>query len=110
MKSAVHYSKVDKQDKLLVCILDAVAYINTREDQLRWTTQDLYTGVAKCTEVDSGILGHLLCTVINMSHKDEIKITLTVRNFSLFYYHSELDTCSYELISHDDQYYNLPKY
>jgi len=54
---------VDKQDKLLVCILDAVACINTLEDQLRWTTHDLYTGVAKCTEVDSGILGHLLCTV-----------------------------------------------
>jgi hypothetical protein len=33
MKSAFHYSKVDKQDKLLVCILDAVACINTREDQ-----------------------------------------------------------------------------
>jgi len=47
-----------------------------------------------------------------MSHKDEIeiKIKLTVSNFSLFYYHSELDTCSYELISHDDQYYNLSKY
>jgi hypothetical protein len=43
-------------DELLALILDAAACINKREDQLRRTTRDLSTRVAKCTEVDGGIL------------------------------------------------------
>jgi hypothetical protein len=47
-------------DELLARILDAAARINKREDQLRRATRDLRTRVAKCTEVDGGILEHLL--------------------------------------------------
>jgi hypothetical protein len=43
-------------DELLASILDAAVCINKREDQLRRTTRDLSTRVAKCTEVDGGIL------------------------------------------------------
>jgi hypothetical protein len=42
-------------DELLARILDAAARIKKREDQLRRTTRDLRTRVAKCTEVDGGI-------------------------------------------------------
>jgi hypothetical protein len=48
------------KDELLARILDAAACIKKREDQLRRTTRDLRTRVAKCTEVDGGILEHLL--------------------------------------------------
>jgi hypothetical protein len=48
------------KDELLARILDAAARIKKREDQLRRTTRDLRTRVAKCTEVDGGILEHLL--------------------------------------------------
>jgi hypothetical protein len=47
-------------DELLARILDAAVCIKKREDQLRRTTRDLSTRVAKCTEVDGGILEHLL--------------------------------------------------
>ena len=47
-------------DELLARILDAAVCIKTREDQLRRTSRDLSTQVAKCTEVDGGILELLL--------------------------------------------------
>jgi hypothetical protein len=47
-------------DEFLASILDAAACIKKREDQLRRTTRDLRTRVAKCTELDGGILEHLL--------------------------------------------------
>jgi hypothetical protein len=47
-------------DKLLARILDVPARIQKQEDQLTRTTRDLRTRVAKCTEVDGGILEHLL--------------------------------------------------
>jgi hypothetical protein len=46
--------------ELLDCILFVAACIKKREDQLRRTTRDLHTPVAKCTEVDGGILERLL--------------------------------------------------
>ena len=46
---------MDKPDVLSARILDAVVRIKKREDQLRRTTRDLHTRVAKCTEVDGGI-------------------------------------------------------
>jgi hypothetical protein len=55
------------KDELLSRILDAAACINKREDQLRRTTRDLRTRVAKCTEVDGGIFEHSLWTVANLS-------------------------------------------
>ena len=51
---------LQKKDELLARILDAVACIKKREDQLRRTTRDLRTRVAKCTEVDGGIFERLL--------------------------------------------------
>ena len=49
-----------ERDELLARILDAVARINKREDQLRRTTRDLRTRVAECIEVDGGIFEYLL--------------------------------------------------
>jgi hypothetical protein len=46
-------------DELLASILDAAACVKKRADQLRRTTRDLSTRVAKCTEVDGGILENL---------------------------------------------------
>jgi hypothetical protein len=48
------------ETELLARIFDAAASIKRREDQLRRTTRDLRTRVAKCTEADGGILEHLL--------------------------------------------------
>jgi hypothetical protein len=59
MKSEVYQTKVDTPDEFLTCIVDAAACLEKREDQLRRTTRDLRTRVAKCTEVDGGIFEHL---------------------------------------------------
>jgi hypothetical protein len=59
MKGEVHTRNVDTRDKLLARILDAAAGIKNREDQLRSTTRELRTRVAKCTEVDGGIFDHV---------------------------------------------------
>ena len=60
MNSEVHARKVDTRDELLARVLDVAASIKKREDQLRRTTRDLRTRVAKCTEVDGGIFERLL--------------------------------------------------
>jgi hypothetical protein len=60
ISSEVYKRKVNTPDELLARILDAAACIKKREDQLRRTTRDLRTRVAKCTEVDGGIFEHLL--------------------------------------------------
>jgi len=60
-------SEVCKRDELLAHILEAAACIKEREDQLRRTTRDLRTRVAKCTEVDGGILENILGTVTDFS-------------------------------------------
>ena len=52
--------KVDTRDELLARILDAAAGIKKREDQLRRTTRDLRTRVAKCIQVDGGIYDNLI--------------------------------------------------
>jgi hypothetical protein len=57
MKSEVYKISVDTQTN---CWLDAAAGIKKPEDQLRRTTRYLRTRVAKRTEVDGGILEHLL--------------------------------------------------
>ena len=59
VQSEVNKPTVDT-DELLARILDAAASIKKREDQLRRTTRDLRTRVAKCTEVDGGIFEHSL--------------------------------------------------
>jgi hypothetical protein len=57
MKSKVNKRKVDTTDELLASISDVAGCIQKREDQLRRTTRDLRTRVAKCVEVGDGILG-----------------------------------------------------
>jgi hypothetical protein len=59
MKSEIYKRKVDTRDECLARSLDAAARIKKREDQLRRTTRDLRTHVAKCTEVGGGIFEHL---------------------------------------------------
>jgi hypothetical protein len=51
---------VETPDELLSDILDAAVWIKKRDDQFRRTTRDLRTPVAKCSEVDGGILERLL--------------------------------------------------
>jgi len=46
------------REKLLTRILDSAALIKKLEDQLRRTTRDLRTRIAKCVEVDGGIFEH----------------------------------------------------
>ena len=60
MKSEVYKRKVDTPDELLARILGAAACIKKQEDQLRRTTRDLRTQVAKCAEVHGGIFKCLL--------------------------------------------------
>jgi len=60
MKSDVYKIKMDTQHELFVRILHAAGCINKRKDQLRRTTRDLRTPVAKCSEVDGGILERLM--------------------------------------------------
>jgi hypothetical protein len=59
MKNEIYKRKADTRQELLARILDAAARIKKREDQLRRTTRDLSTRVAKWTEVDGGIFEHL---------------------------------------------------
>jgi hypothetical protein len=67
MKVEVYTRKLDTADELLVRIFDAAGFIKRREDQLRRTTRDLRTRVAKRVEVDGVILEHLLWTVTSLS-------------------------------------------
>ena len=48
---------MDTADELLATILDVAGCVKKREDQLRRTARGIRTRVAKCTEVDGGILG-----------------------------------------------------
>jgi hypothetical protein len=60
MKSEGNKMKLDTADELLAGILEAAGSIEKREDQLRGTASDLWIRVAKCVEVDGGILGTLI--------------------------------------------------
>jgi hypothetical protein len=66
VKGKVYKTKVDTRDELLARILEAAARIKKREDQLRRTTRDLRTRVAKCFQVDGGTFEYLLLTVTNL--------------------------------------------
>ena len=57
MKGKVCKTNVDTGDKFPACFMDAAGSIKKREDQLRRTTRDFSTQIAKCTEFDGGILG-----------------------------------------------------
>jgi len=60
MKSEVYKRKVDTADELLASILDVAGCAKGGGDQLRRTTRHIDKRVAKCVEVDGGILEHLL--------------------------------------------------
>jgi len=66
MKSEVYKGKAGTGGELLARCLDPAACVEKHEDQLRRTTRDLRTQVAECFEVDGGIFGHLLRTVVNL--------------------------------------------
>jgi len=55
MEREVYKINVDTPDELLTRIVDAAVRIKKRQDQLRRTTRDLRTRVAKCIDVDVGI-------------------------------------------------------
>jgi hypothetical protein len=60
MKSEVYRRKVDTWDELLDRIMDAIARIKEREDELRRATRHVLTRVAKCIDVDGGIFENVL--------------------------------------------------
>ena len=60
MKEEVYKTKMDTPGELLARNFVVAAYIKESEDQLRRTTRDLHTPVAKCAEVDGGICENLL--------------------------------------------------
>jgi hypothetical protein len=55
MNREVYNRKVETREELPALILDSAMCIKIREDQLRLTTPDLCTRIAKCIEVDGGI-------------------------------------------------------
>ena len=57
MKNKVNKIKADTPGELLAHILDTAGSIKKRADRLRRTAGNLHTPVAKCSEVDGGILG-----------------------------------------------------
>ena len=60
INSDVYNRKVDTPEEFRTRTSDAAACIKKREDQLRRTTCDLRTRVAKCCEVDGGIFERVL--------------------------------------------------
>jgi hypothetical protein len=60
MKSEVYRRHVDTRDELLDRIMDAIARIKEREDELRPTTRHVLTRVSKYTDVEGGIFENLL--------------------------------------------------
>jgi hypothetical protein len=62
MKSEVYRRKVDSWDELLDRIMDAIALIKERQDELRRATRHVLTRVPKCTDVDveDGLFGNVL--------------------------------------------------
>jgi hypothetical protein len=60
MKNEVYRRKVDTWDELLDRIMDAIARVKERQDELRRTTRHVLTRVAKCIVVDGGIFENVL--------------------------------------------------
>ena len=61
--SEVYRTKVDTRDELLHLIMDVIASIKERQDALRRATSHVLTQVAKCIDIDSGILKNVLYSV-----------------------------------------------
>jgi hypothetical protein len=60
MKSEVYRRKVDTWDELLDRIMDAIACLKERQDELRRATRHVLIRAAKCIDVDGGISENLL--------------------------------------------------
>ena len=58
---------MDTRDELLARILGAAARIKKRGDNLRRKTRDLFPRIAKCSEVDYGIL-YIFCELQQICH------------------------------------------
>jgi len=83
--------KVDTRDELLVNILDVIACIKERQDALRRTTRHVFRRVAKCIDIDGGILEYV--QVISLSYQQFCGCTF---EYLCLGNRSELDTCSYK--------------
>jgi hypothetical protein len=59
MKSEVCRRNLHTGGELLACILDTATRIKKCGDQLRQTARDIFTGFAKCIQVDGGLSEHL---------------------------------------------------
>jgi hypothetical protein len=67
LKGEVYKRKVDTREELIARILDAAAGVKKRQVQLRRTTRDIRTRVAKCIEAaDGGIFENSLRSVTNL--------------------------------------------
>jgi hypothetical protein len=55
MKNEVYRRKVDTWDELLDRIMDAIARVKERQDELGRTTRHVLTRVSMCIDVDGGI-------------------------------------------------------
>jgi hypothetical protein len=60
MKSEVYRREVDAWDEMLDRIMDAIARIKERQDELRRATRHALTRVAKCIDVDGAVFENLL--------------------------------------------------
>jgi hypothetical protein len=60
IKNNIYKTKVGTRSELPFRIFGAAASIHKREDQLRRTTRDFRTLMAKCIEVGGWIFEHLL--------------------------------------------------
>jgi hypothetical protein len=95
MKREGYKTKVNTPDEMFATILNIAAGMKYSEDQLRRTTRDVSTWVAKWTEFDCRIFEYLSSTITNLSFlckrlfvkyyiKIKIKSTLSRFNFSFF--------------------------
>jgi hypothetical protein len=60
MKSEIYRRVIDTWDVLLDRIMDAIARVKERQDELRRAERHVLTRVAKCIDVDGGIFENLL--------------------------------------------------
>jgi hypothetical protein len=60
MKSEVYRTKVDTRDELPDLIVDVIVSIKERPGALRRATYRVLTRLAKCIDVDGGILENVL--------------------------------------------------
>jgi len=90
-KSEVFKTKVDTPDELLARILDAASSMKKCEDQLRRSTRDLRTRVAKCLETDGDFRKFIV---------DCIKFVI----FVLEIYHSNIKIQRVKTVINDNYY------